>query len=306
MKEIENISLRDFRIHKRLDVDLSSPVTTIIGSSYKGKSTIIRALRWVLLNKPPGISMIRWWAKKASVRVKVDGHEIKRVRSKTLNLYKLDGCKLSAFGNDVPEPIAKLSNLSPINFQGQHDMPFWFGETAGGVSRQLNAIVDLDVIDRSLSNLAKRLTETRAAVSITKDRLEEAQQIKKDLAYVVKMGDEFEQIKTVEAEKDRIEECIERLEGIVKQLQKLNETKSRLRPLVKEGRKDLSKLHSLYISHRDIRKNLMHLIGHKRKLTDLMDIKEQAKKNLVQLEGKLKAMKRCPLCGSSLKQNTKM
>jgi len=169
---IKKIEIRNYRNHVKQDVIFSPNVTSIIGSSYAGKSTIIRALRWVMTNKPAGDQFINWDAERTIVRVTFDNNiKIIRKKGKGINLYKLNKKEFKAFGNNVPSEISDLFNIAEINFQGQHDAPFWFCETAGEVSRQLNGIVNLEVIDKSLANIASKIRKTNAAIEIGEDRL---------------------------------------------------------------------------------------------------------------------------------------
>lgn len=195
---LEKLTIENFQLHKKLVIDLSPTVTTIVGASDKGKSSIIRAILWLATNSPSGDSFINWDAKSTTVTQQVDGREIQRHRGKTANTYSLDGREFKAFGNDVPEEVLELLNLSEINFQQQHDSHFWFCETAGEVSRQLNRIVDLSVIDSTLANLSKVGRETQARIKVLEGQLGEAKESRsslkwarkadRDLAEVERMG----------------------------------------------------------------------------------------------------------------------
>ena len=59
--------------------------------------------------------------------------------------------------------------------------PFWLSETPGEVSRQLNAIVDLDIIDDALSAVASNVRKTQTMADVCKDRLHVAQEKKQEL-----------------------------------------------------------------------------------------------------------------------------
>jgi len=188
---LEKIEIRNFGNHTKQDIEFGSGVTTIVGSNFAGKSTIIRALRWVVLNRPAGDQFINWEADKASVRLSFDDSRITRKRGKGDNTYRYNKMDYAAFGNDVPPLIRDTLNISDINFQNQHAAPFWFCETAGEVSRQLNTIVNLEVIDTTLSNVASELRKARAVVEITQERLDKAVVRKKELAYVDDMNQDL-------------------------------------------------------------------------------------------------------------------
>lgn len=191
---IEQLSITNFQAHQSLTVDFDPQITTIIGPSDVGKSAILRALRWACLNVPGGEGFIREGSRDAVVELTIDGKKIKRQRGKAGNLYYLDGSEFKAFGSTPPKDIESVANVSAINFQGQHDTVFWFGESAGEVSRQLNAVVDLGVIDESLSTIAGKLDHFRSAAKISKERLTKAKAKKAELEWVVAADAEWSEV----------------------------------------------------------------------------------------------------------------
>ncbi len=198
---IEKLQIRNFRAHKRLDIDFSPLVNSIVGQNAVGKSTIIRAIKWVVKNKPAGDSIIKWDADKASVRLIVDENKITRTRSKDVNTYRLNKEKsYKAFRNEVPKDIERIVNLSDINFQGQHDAPFWFCETAGEVSRQLNTIVNLEGIDNTLKNLTSTLHKSRTTIEVIEDRLHKISSQQDSLVYIKEMDGELKEVEHLQEE----------------------------------------------------------------------------------------------------------
>jgi chromosome segregation ATPase len=175
---LEKIQIRGFGANEKLDVEFGPNVTTIVGKNFNGKSWMLRALRWVMLNKPAGDGYINWDCDEAKVRLSIDGRKVVRIRNRTsLNSFRLSGKSDAyvAFGNDVPRDIADVVNASGrVNFQGQHDPPFWFCETAGEVSRQLNSIVNLEVIDSTLAALVSELRDTNTSIRLIEVSLEES------------------------------------------------------------------------------------------------------------------------------------
>lgn len=199
MNTIDRIQIKGFRTHRRIDVRLDPAITTITGRNFAGKSTIIRALIWVAMNEPLGTSFINWDMKKAAVRVTTEGNKITRTRSKSINSYKLNEKKpYTTFSKDVPPDIAKIFNVSSINFQGQQDGAFWFCETAGEVSRQLNAIINLDIIDTTLTNIASDARTAQTIINTTTKDLEQAIQRKKDLKYVKKLNKDLLNVESLQ------------------------------------------------------------------------------------------------------------
>ena len=164
--------VKNFQGHAKLRIDFDRGITSIVGQTDAGKSAALRALRWVCTNTPAGGGFIRHHTTGVTVRLDLtaDGveHTIIRKRSAdgTVNTYSLDGEEFRSFNRDVPEPIRLLLNTGPVCWQLQHDAPFWFGESASEVSRQLNAIVDLGIIDRTLTNTARAITTARTQLDV--------------------------------------------------------------------------------------------------------------------------------------------
>lgn len=170
---LEKIKLANFQAHKSLVLELDA-LTTIVGPSDTGKSAILRALRWACLNDLAGDSFIKEGAAEVKVRLEWEEHFLTRSKGRH-NTYVLDGKTFSSIAREVPEPISKLLHTSAINFQSQHDGPFWFCETASEVSRQLNAIVSLGVIDSSLSFAAMEVRQAEAGKAVSTERLAQLQ-----------------------------------------------------------------------------------------------------------------------------------
>ena len=173
---IEKLTIDGFQAHQDLELVFDSGVNTIVGPSDAGKSSVLRALRWVALNEPSGDAFIRWGAEKAEVKVKVDGDFIVRTRGAGCNSYDLNTREFKAFGGTVPSEVSKLLGVSELNFQGQYDSPFWLGDAAGQVSRDLNKVVGLEIIDKVLSKLASLTKKRVTEVEVIETRLELARQ----------------------------------------------------------------------------------------------------------------------------------
>ena len=88
---IDKAQLRGFRKHKKLNVEFGANVNSIVGSSYAGKSTLIRALDWCINNQPPGLNVINWDMDRAAVRLTISDHSITRTRTRqSKNAYEIE------------------------------------------------------------------------------------------------------------------------------------------------------------------------------------------------------------------------
>lgn len=220
---ISKIHLKNFQGYSEFKLELSPTVTTIVGDSDRGKSAVLRALRWVAMNKPTGTSFIKHGEKQCTATARIDDIDIRRLRSKAENLYQMRQKskvqKFASFKNDVPGPIADLINIGPINFQGQHDAPFMFSLTAGETSKALNQIVDLSIIDRSLSFLASNLTSAKQEQTTLSKLWEEAVAEVNKLAYVNRLDADYSKIekldKSINHQSNEIEDLHDDIEYLV-------------------------------------------------------------------------------------------
>lgn len=192
------LKLRDFQAHKETKIQLSPGITTIKGPTDTGKSSVIRALRWLCLNDFAGEEFIRTGAHRALVLliVRAGSSKYKIIRSKGKgNIYKVGNEEYKSFGQGVPENVSKILQVNEINFQGQFDKPFWFDESCSEVSRQLNRVIDLSIIDTSLSNIGKEVTRANDRVSLSEERLETAKEELKVLEFVKDREQDFKILK---------------------------------------------------------------------------------------------------------------
>ena len=69
---LKKLKTNNFYAIKSKEVEFSPQVTTIVGKSAAGKSSFIRSLKWIALNKPAGLRFIHWGTKQASATLKID------------------------------------------------------------------------------------------------------------------------------------------------------------------------------------------------------------------------------------------
>lgn len=180
---ITRLQLKNFQSHELLRATLGR-ITTFVGRTDAGKSAVVRALRWLCFNRPPGDAHKRWGTGGVVVTAKVDGHTINRARAPGVSAYGLGNTEYNAVGAGVPTPIADLLNVDDINFQYQHDPPFWLNLSPGDLAKRLNAIVNLQEIDITLANLDRDKRRAATNVELTEARLAAAEERHKELNYV--------------------------------------------------------------------------------------------------------------------------
>lgn len=249
-----HLFLKDFQAHKSLRIPLDKRVTTIVGATDTGKSSIMRALKWVCLNEPNGSKFIRHGKGMATVELGVgSGTVIRRRKDKgRVNAYSvltvpLNGWgepsehTLKAFGNSVPDEVAGVVRVKDSNFQGQHDPSFWFSSTAGEVSKNINAVVNLQLIDTVMNGAASRVRAARERISLLREDLKESTSSVDDLKYAPKMA----------AELDEAEEAIERWRVLFERQSSIRKMVERIEAVIRHAKAkvpDTSELDDMYES----------------------------------------------------------
>lgn len=232
----ESLELFNFQPHEHILVGLDVFVTTIIGPSDVGKSSLLRGLEWVCLNQPQGLAIVRNctgddpWAGSKFVEaiLKFDGHVLRRRRTSDDNLYILDGQEFRAFGTNVPEEISRLLAVHGICFVVQGEPHFWFSLTSGEVSKEINEIVDLSIIDRTQAAISKIVSIHRATSKVCADRLQAAKEQKKALAWVEQADADLSQIELALEAKQRHSKAVVELSAIIALISESRDKRNRL------------------------------------------------------------------------------
>ena len=243
MKSIRSLTLRNFQRHAKLTIEFDPNITTLVGDTNVGKSSIVRALRWVVTNRPSGDGFIRHGKEKASVSLKMaDGTTIKRTKGKEENAYHLNDQEYKAFGQGVPEQCSAVMGLSSVNFQRQHDPYFWLSLSPGDVAKELNEIVDLDSIDSAFAWLASETRRTKAEKEVVDSRLTKAEAEKENLKWSYEAMEEAERLEEMAKEIEEEEKQGRELERVIDSIENAKKTISSLSEPIKEAGK-LSKLY---------------------------------------------------------------
>ncbi len=174
------LTLSNFQIHQKpTTLDIPENETTYVeGDSDTGKSSRLRAMRWLCENKPDGGSFVTFKQPRGTnslVRLEEDGRVIERERGKSKNLYRMDGETFEAFGRSVPEPIAKFLALSPYAFQLQGEVPFLIGASPTDAAKILSDACGLGVIDTAVQFVRGKKAVAEAEIRKSEILLESAQ-----------------------------------------------------------------------------------------------------------------------------------
>jgi len=174
---LKKIQLVNFQNHTDSAFDLSDGLTVLRGSSDSGKTAVVRAIKWVLFNRPLGDSLKRWGADFVKVVLEFDDCIITREKSKKLNGYYLlkDGVEKSfnVIKSDVPQEVIDALGLLPENIQTQFDSYFLLQDSPGAVAAKLNEAADMEVIGEITKEAASLKRDIDNTVSIIESKIVE-------------------------------------------------------------------------------------------------------------------------------------
>lgn len=330
---LEQLNLYHFQTHESKKIRLDPRVTIIRGPTDSGKSSIFRALRWLALNDNYESSFIRKGSDNVKVTLKVDGVWVSRFRGKK-NKYKLGDQEFHAVGRNVPEPISDLLQLKAENFQGQFDPTYWLADSASQVSRNLNAIVNLEVMDKFLTEVNAINRKSQTAYEIAIEQYKEAKAEEENTRWIDNFLELYQQAESLQVVFEECSEKIDRLStllaGVNKAKIRFNSAKKRLpllenasrlatqwlrldakrerlfflvkeiRNLESKRHKPIPKINKLLVKEKTVYKleektRRLHSL-----LTTIDELESCLQKEKQRLNKLSKKLKNCPICGSKL------
>jgi AAA15 family ATPase/GTPase len=200
---IQKLEIENYQSHKNTTLDFSPGVNAIIGQSDSGKTSILRAMRWVIENRPGGDAFRSSWGGKTSVKITTGPNIIERVKDKTtINAYTLStgekDLSFTAMGTSVPEEVQNALNINPINYQNQLDSPFLLDNSPGECAAHFNKIAHLDIIDVGLRNVKSWISGLQKTISIEETRVAELEQEQSKYNYLPAMEKEIIALETLD------------------------------------------------------------------------------------------------------------
>lgn len=94
------VNIKNFQIIKNAELEFKeATISLLVGPSGNGKSSILRAIKTLLLNSSGSQKFIRHGSDSAEVSLKYKGNDIKWVRTKTASKYTVNGEPYSVLGS---------------------------------------------------------------------------------------------------------------------------------------------------------------------------------------------------------------
>lgn len=303
---IRSVLIRNFESHRKTKLLLSPGVTSIVGDSEHGKSAIIRAVMWLVFNRPTGAEYRSKWGGATSVTVTFnDGHKVTRVKGAGKNEYRItrpDGkvSVFSGFKQDVPERVTQLLRMNQLNFQTQHAPHYLLPPTSPGeVARRMNEVVNLKIIDDTQASINAMLRDNQRALQETEASMEGLRQKKRELSWVRQARESFSELSTLSGRLERVRDEEQRLHKILWEINQLGKESAATIDSKKAGREILA-LNELGKRMEDLKSKRLQIANLLKEIVSLKANIQASEAELKREEDRFHRSfpERCPLCGS--------
>lgn len=192
IKRIKTVEIKNFQSHSNTVLDFSNGLNIITGESNHGKSSIIRAILWVIDNQPLGSGFITTGKDKCSVKIVFDdGSYIERIRTRTstgtykIGYYADNGFKeesYAGFANSIPIEISNIHQMPKVNITkdiethlnvlGQLDKPFLITDSSMEKAKAIGRILGTHVIDIAISSCNKKIYAYNVSMKDNQDKID--------------------------------------------------------------------------------------------------------------------------------------
>ena len=168
---IKDVEIVNFQSLRNVHVKFINGTNALIGVTNSGKTAIIRAIIWCLINRPHGDHFITVDEKEAMVRISLsNGKEIERRKSASTNTYRLfNGGELvnefTGFGRNVPDEIIEAHGIRPLagdtyfQFGTQLESAFMLSLPPSKRAAVLGNMDELYRIDTALAGINKEISD---------------------------------------------------------------------------------------------------------------------------------------------------
>jgi len=279
---INAISIKNFQSHKDSELEFVPGVNVIVGASDSGKSSIIRAMRWLVWNRPTGDSFRSHWGGNTSVTLELDNAIITRMKSDE-NKYILGDSHFRAIGTEVPKEISDVLNFNDVNLQRQLDAPFLLSQSAGEVAQHFNKVAHLDKIDSSIRIVQSRTKEIERDITFKTKQLEEQTEKLASYDYLDKFEAEVDLLETQEKKLESLHSTETKLYNLIEDIRNTQLDVERLSAIFKledtvnkalAANKKKYELLSECCALRNLIDDLSQIIERKEKFKILLEIEE--------------------------------
>jgi len=224
---LQKIHIQNFQSHLNTTIDLSPGLNIITGTSDHGKSSIIRAVRWFLLNRlKKGPKLYRSYSAKAPEAMSVrlvfsDGVDIERHSSPAMNAYIMNNDydnPLKAIRSDIPAEVISAVRMNSVNIEGQHDKYFLLEDTPGHVAIKFNDVVGLEEMDDCMSESTSDIASSKKDLKVCKSKLDGLLEQLETLDWITEAIPELENLQILETRRTALNTKIPEVEKLIMEI----------------------------------------------------------------------------------------
>ena len=229
IKMLKKIQIHNFKSHVDSILEFVPGINVLVGSSYSGKSNILKSIFWNVKNEPLGEGIFRKGTEESLVSTEweVDGNnfEVLRKRNKSENSYSITGMEpFTAFGTKPPKEISEAINILEVNIQDQHSPFFLIFETPGQIASYIRSVTGLSDIDMLSDNIASQLRKKESNLNEVKESLKLVDEKLQVLLLIplTQLEDYINLFEKSEKEKDVLKNKNHKIQLICLELKQLN------------------------------------------------------------------------------------
>lgn len=219
---LKALLIKNYQSHRNTQLVFSPAITGIIGKSLSGKTAILRAMNWLINNRPAGFSFHSNFAKSKKTAVMlVLGDNTKITRSGgDLKAYEVLKPKeevpllFKKFGRDVPEVVKDKLNLDEVNIQNQFDVPFLITSPPGRIAETINRITNIEKINDWIKVVNSRSRKVRSKTEVLREDIDELQE----------KLDKYGDLDDIEPKIEKLEKINKRYDNLIFQKAKIEGT----------------------------------------------------------------------------------
>jgi exonuclease SbcC len=208
--------IQNYQSHEETVLNFTPGVNVIKGTSYTGKSGVVRALRWALQNRPVG-----WGFKPHDLKdgetlteLEFDDGVIIRGKNKVDNYYVVNDLHLSAIRTELPTEVTDVSRMNDINLVSQFDGHFLLSDTPGNVAKKVNEVLGTEIVDRALYKASSMIAKADNRIPILTQDVEKLKEEEKKYENLEQAKKEYEVLKARMDRLEEIEEQVDQLEEL--------------------------------------------------------------------------------------------
>lgn len=296
---IKSLRLINYRSHRDTRLIFHRGINAIIGDGMSGKSNILRALKFLLYQRPISPKHIRHGEKQARIILKTkDGIAVelhKGSDSKYLITDKNNSQQFRKFGSTVPPEVNQALRIHTINFQFQLDTPFAVTESASAVTKIINRLTKVDTIDAWIKGVNANIRDYSTVVRHTEKQIEEITSQLEPLKHMEQLDPVMDRLKKLTQEKEKIEHQYWQIHELVGEIKGIEKILTRLTKALNAEKlfHDLQEVEKLGEELDKQQDALIEFIDAKRKMKRLQINYNGLKRKYISAINKAR---KCPVC----------